>query len=144
MIHSIDRDSGVFSPSTADKINKKTTALWRNIQGINVPQIDYKEKITVEPFSWVLGLNNDPNYELLDNCFCVGGHFHQVNLSCKFSATFAGGWLKLGEMTTPVLNTIFMPGTDGGWILKVEPQSATIQIMTFTTDPIFIYFYYIT
>lgn len=143
MIHAIDRDSPLFTPSTADKINKKTSLLWKRIQDMNIPAIEYKEPIVVEPFSWAYGLNTSPSFALLDNCFCIGGHLHVVNLAVQFSVALPS-WFKVGSLITPVLSTVFLPGVDGSWIIRIEEGSADVQLITFDTSPKYIYCVYIT
>ena len=51
MILSVDRNSGIFSPTTADQINKKSNYLNEKTMSLRTPAIAHKEEISKISFS---------------------------------------------------------------------------------------------
>lgn len=133
MIRTIDRESGIFSRETCDKINIKSTEIYENINKMNIPVIRYKEPVTEE----IISIEN--KYNGTARGLRVG---HLIQFDITIMNPDQEGWNKIGELQTAPIMDLLYSNTNGGSILKVERGSTDIWLFT-TESPVLLYGWYV-
>lgn len=133
MIISIDREDGLFTAEMSDRINTKSTQLFENIQSLDVPVKQFKEKVSL----FQISTSND----IEQHCYSIG-RTHIINFKLRSNISSSENFQLFGEIPfTPVTDLIWMSNKA---IYKIPANQTKMYIYPFSNgtkdDNVYSYF----
>lgn len=131
MLIMCDRQDGIFTPQMSDRINIKTTALWERINGMDVPVIYPKLKVSEDEINTanISIIKESSNYSLQ-----IGGGLHVINFRVTFDTPLTLNNTTIGQLTTPPNGDILVTLNNGNIVIIV--QKGTTAIKAFSNSSI--------
>lgn len=131
MLIMCDRQDGIFTPQMSDRINIKTTALWEKINGMYVPAIYPKLKVSEDEINTanISIIKESSNYSLQ-----IEGGLHVINFRVTFDTPLTLNNTTIGQLTTPPNGDILVTLNNGNIVIIV--QKGTTAIKAFSNSSI--------
>lgn len=135
MTISIDRNSKLFTPEMSDRINKKSTDLYENIQALDVPEKAFKEKVAP--------IYINTQYDIEQHCYSIG-RTQILSFKVRQGIPIGDSFKLFGTvMYQPVADIIWLASEKA--LFKIPANKNEIYIYPFDSDAkdYWVYIWYI-
>lgn len=133
MIISLDRSSGLFTKEVCDRINTKSTDLYNQIQGMEIPVRSFHEKVA--PFK----INT--TYDMEQHCYSIG-RTNVVSFTLRSNITASNNsFIKIGEVPFFAVTLVIFQTEKG--IYKIDQNKLYVYPFSDGTKDDHVYTFFI-